>query len=57
MNFNKIKKRVNKVANFWADTHDVDYVEGLSKEEILYYDKENKEDYFIFKKELRDCGY
>jgi hypothetical protein len=52
-----IVERVNKAANFWADTKDVDYCAGLSLKEIKEYDKENFEDFFLFKKELSACGY
>ena len=52
-----IVKRVNAAANFWAETEDVEYCESLSWKEILDYDKENLEDFFLFKKELSKCGY
>ena len=33
--FQAIRSKVNKACNFWADTIDVDYVEGLSAAEIM----------------------
>jgi len=53
----RIVKRVNAASNFWAGTVDVDYLEYLSWKEILELDKENLEDFFLFKKELSACGY
>lgn len=52
-----IIKRVNAANNYWADTEGVDYCEGLTDKEILELDKENLEDFFLFKKELSACGY
>jgi hypothetical protein len=34
-----IVERVNKAANFWADTKDVDYCAGLSLKEIKEYER------------------
>lgn len=52
-----IYKRVNKASNFWADTVDVDYCAEMTAEEIKETDKDNKEVFFLFKKELSKCGY
>ena len=56
-NDERIVERVNAAANMWADTKDVDYCEALSWKEILEYDKENLESFFLHKKELSKCGY
>lgn len=56
-NDERIYARVNAAANFWADTEDVDYCEGMSWKEILELDRENLDDFWLFRKELKECGY
>ncbi len=53
----QVIKRVNTACNFWADTFNEDYCECLSWEEVKETDKDNKEVFFMFKKELGACGY
>lgn len=57
MKFQDIAKRVNAAYNFFADTVNEDYLECLTKQEVLDEDKANKEIFFLFKQELSKCGY
>jgi hypothetical protein len=51
-----ITERVNAAMNFFADTQGVDYMEGFSEREVRAYDREVKEDLWVFP-ELRQFGY
>jgi hypothetical protein len=59
MTFDEIVKRVNRAGNFWADTSNVDYCEGLSRREIMAQDRENQDlaRRKFFRKELGALGY
>lgn len=54
--FAKIKARLNKACNFFADTTDVDYCEGIDAATITRMDSENRQDIRIFP-ELKKMGY
>lgn len=56
MTYADIVKRVNAVANWFADTVDVNYVEGLSASEVRSMDADYKEDVWLFP-EMKRMGY
>lgn len=56
MSYNKIVSRVNAALNFFADTTDVDYMEGFSCAEVMSQDADIKQEVWLFP-ELRRLGY
>lgn len=56
MKYTDIVARVNAAMNFFADTKDVNYMEGFSAVEVMEYDSENKQDVWVFP-ELKKMGY
>lgn len=53
----RMNKRVNAVCNYFADTVDEDYISEMAIKEVSEMDAENREIFFLFKKELGKCGY
>lgn len=56
MNQADIVHRVNAAMNFFADTQDVDYMEGFTPAEVRAEDRDLQKDLWIFP-ELKRFGY